>query len=436
MTSVAPPGRLGSRRALSILAGLVTLLVWTAGPATASPSVQFGVQDDAWLLHGPGTLSSRIAELDRLGVDIVRVTLRWNEVARRRPTDPRDQLDPAYRWSGADRALRVLRRHGLEALVTLVGTPRWANGGQSPNWAPTDSRSFGNFAYAAANRYPWVGAWTIWNEPNQPRWLQPTSAGVYVTRLLNPGYTQIHAVIPEARVGGGMTSPRANAGVSPVAWIREMGELGALLDAYAHHPYPSQPKLESPWEGGCERCSTLSMAALERLLDEVRRSLGPKRIWLTEYGYQTDPPDAILGVSPEIQARYVASAARRVYLAPYVDMLINFMVRDDEETAGWQSGLITERGLEKPSYTAFRLPLEQVSRTEDRVTLWGQIRPRAGLQPYRLRVYRTGRWSWLGEMRWTDARGFFTVTVRATRGSRVKVFSLEDGSYSLELRLR
>jgi hypothetical protein len=436
VTGVPAVGRLSPRWVFSILTGLVMLALWSAGPVAASPSVQFGVQDDAWLLHGPGRLDARIAELERLGVDIVRVTLRWDEIAWRKPADPRDHLDPTYEWGDADRVLRGLRRHDIAALVTLVGTPSWANGDQSFNWAPDDARSFGNFAYAAAHRYSWVRYWTIWNEPNQPRWLAPTSARIYVTRLLNPAYAQIHAVIPGARVGGGMTSPRANRGVSPVAWIREMGSLGARLDAYAHHPYPSQPKLESPWQGGCEHCSTLSMAQLERLLEEVRRSFGPTRVWLTEYGYQTDPPDAILGVSPDLQARYVASAARRVYLAPYVDMLIHFLVRDDAETDGWQSGLISDDGNRKPSYTAFRLPLEQVSRTRDRVILWGQIRPRPGSQPYRLRIYRDGLWSWLGKTRLTDARGFFTVTVRATRGSLVKVFSPGERGYSLELRIR
>lgn len=98
--------------------------------------------------------------------------------------------------------------------------------------------------------------------------------------------------------------------------------------------------------------------------------------------------------------------------------------------------MVTEDGVEKPSYTAFRLPLEQVARTADHVTLWGQIRPRSGAQPYRLRVLRDGRWSWLGDIRWTDTRGFFSVTVRAKRGSLVKVFSPRDRSYSLQLRIR
>ena len=126
------------------------------------------------------------------------------------------------------------------------------------------------------------------------------------------------------------------------------------------------------------------MAELERLLTVVRESFGPVRIWLTEYGYQTDPPDLLLGVPPATQAAYVASSARRVYVAPQVDMLIYYLVYDDAAPEGWQSGFFTANGTAKPSYTAFRFPLVQVSRTGDRVALWGQIRPRSGSQPYRL----------------------------------------------------
>lgn len=423
-------------RAAALVAAVVTVVLSIAGSALASPSIQYGVQDDAWLLHGPGTLDSRIDELEQLGVDIVRYTLRWDQIAATRPENPRDHTDPAYEWRSADVVLKGLRRRDINVVVTLVGTPAWANGGRSFNWGPTDGRSFGNFAYAAARRYPWIQAWTIWNEPNQPRWLRPTSAATYVTRLLNPAYAQIHAAVPEARVAGGMTAPRAtSAGVSPVAWIREMGREGARLDAYAHHPYPSQPQRESPWTGACGHCSTITMAELERLLREVRASFGPVRIWLTEYAYQTNPPDDVLGVPPDTQALYVASAARRVYLAPHVDMLIHYLVRDDAAPEGWQSGLFTEDGTPKPSYTAFRLPVVQVGRTGDRVTLWGQVRPRSGAQPYRILVYRDGRWSGLGGTRQTNSRGFFTVTVRAPRGSLVTVYSPRDRAYSLTVRV-
>ena len=49
-----------------------------------------------------------------------------------------------------------------------------------------------------------------------------------------------------ARVAGGVTAPRGNTGgVSPVQWIRGMGAAKARLDAYAHHPYPLRPRVES-----------------------------------------------------------------------------------------------------------------------------------------------------------------------------------------------
>ena len=114
-----------------------------------------------------------------------------------------------------------------------------------------------------------MNRWLIWNEPNQARWLQPTSPKVYVTKLLNPAYRAIKQANPQARVGGGVTAPRGNlGGVSPLAWIEGMGRAGAKLDAYAHHPYPLQPQVETPWSGGCRHCQTISMASLDRLIAE------------------------------------------------------------------------------------------------------------------------------------------------------------------------
>ena len=418
-----------------LVAGVLGALA-LAAPANAAPGALYGVQDDAWLAHGPGTLESRLKELDRLGVDVVRYTLRWDVVAPDRPATPRNATDPSYEWRSADVVLRGLRRHGIEALVTLYGTPGWANGGGAPNVAPASARSFADFARAAATRYRWVRLWAIWNEPNRRQWLQPASAGTYVRKLLNPAYAQIHAVIRGARVGGGMTAPRAGAGgVSPVAWIKAMGSLRARLDAYAHHPYPGRPQVETPWGPACRSCTTIAMGDLERLVGLVHKNFGHKRIWFTEYGYQTNPPDIFLGVSPEKQAEYVASAIRRVQLAPSVDMLIFFLVRDDAAHEGWQSGFTTVRGAKKPSYTAFRLSLMKTTRRGTLVGLWGRIRTRTGAQPYRIRVYRDGGWTWLSGTRLTDSHGAFKLQVRAPAGSLVQVYSVRDRAAGLAVRV-
>jgi hypothetical protein len=423
------------RLVLLIASALAALVV----PATAqaSRSIQYGIQDDAWLAYGPGSLDDRLDRLDALGVQIVRYTLRWDEIARRAPANPRSHVDPAYRWGVNDAVLRGLRARRIDAVVTLYGTPRWANGGQSPNWAPTSASAVSGFAYAAAKRYWWVRRWLVWNEPNQRLHLRPTSPVVYVSRLLNPAYAALKTANRRALVGGGITAPRGGAGgVSPIDWIRGMGRAGARLDAYAHNPYPLNPRRETPSSGGCFSCATITMATLERLLAEVSRAFGPKRIWLTEYGYQTNPPDRFLGVSHALQARYLAEAALRVYRAPRVDMLIQFLVRDEPIAARWQSGLVGTDGVVKPAYQAFVLPLAQVSRSGTRTVLWGQVRPRSGTQTYRLQQFRGGRWAWIGSTSRTNGQGFFQRVVVAGRGVRFRVWSPRDRVFSPVLTVR
>jgi hypothetical protein len=402
--------------------------------AEASPSIQYGVQDDAWLLGGPGTFDERLDQVDALGVDLVRVNIRWDLVAAKRPTQTTSDLDPAYNWAAPDVLLQGLRARGIGAVVTLVGSPRWANGGRASNWAPKSTSSFANFAYAAATRYPWVRRWVIWNEPNKYWQLRPTSPATYTKFLLNPAYAALKRANRANLVGGGVTAPRGGSGsVSPVDWIRGMDRAHARLDAYAHHPYPVS-RLETPTSGGCKQCENITMADLDRLLSNVKRAFGAKRIWLTEYGYQTNPPDRFFGVSQKTQARYLSEAALRAYRAPRVDMLIHFLVRDEAHVGRWQSGLFTINNAPKLAASTFPMPLSRMSIRGATVTLWGQVRPGAGAQTYRLR-YTTGHgWRWLGGSRRTSSRGFYVVKVRVPL--RTTVQAVANGDFSAAVRVR
>ena len=400
-----------------LVAVLACALVGAVAPAAgASSGVRFGIQDDAWLVHGPGDLEQRLDRLELLGVDLVRFNLHWDQIEATRG-------QPA--WEDSDAVLEGLHARGIPVLVGLVGSPRWANGGRTPNFAP-GAASFAAFARDAATRYRWVREWLIWNEPNQVRWLRPTTAAVYVRQILNPAYAAIHAVIPSAKVGGGVTAPRASAGgVSPVAWIRGMRAAGAHLDAYAHHPYPSSTR-ETPFAGGCGHCTTITMATLERLLSEVNRAFGPKRIWLTEYGYQTGR----YGVSQQRQAELIGQSGLRVYKAPRVDMLVHYLVKDEPQAGRFQSGLFQNSGRPKLAAFAFPLPLAQAGRSGGNLVLWGQVRPHAGVQTFRVQVRTGGVWRFSGGIRKTGARGFFSVAVPAARGTAVRIFSPQDNAYS------
>jgi hypothetical protein len=199
-----------------------------------------------------------------------------------------------------------------------------------------------------------------------------------------------------------------------------MDRAGARLDVFAHHPYPDNAS-ESPFTGGCDHCKTITMATLERLLREVGRAFPRARIWLTEYAYQTRPPDPF-GVSLETQARFVSEAARRVHAAPKVDMLIHYLYRDEPDLGRWQSGLETIDGRPKLALLATMLPLAQVSRRGSRTALWGQIRPGEGRQRYVLQTLSGGRWIAVGRARLTDARGYLRLTVEAGRGTLFRLW--------------
>src|SRR5215475_3252217 len=413
---------------LAVLAAVCAAAVMLIVPAvaSASPYIQYGVQDDAYLSAGP-SLDGRLDTLDRMGARLVRFTVNWRQVARTEPRKAVNPADPAYDWSNTDAVLNGLHTRKLAVLVTLYGTPAWANGGRKASALPASKWSLGAFATAVAQRYPWIRMWEVWNEPNLRSFLNPNSPVLYVQRLLNPTYAALHALNRANRVAGGATSPRATpSGMSPVAFMRGMRAARPRMDAYSHHPYPVTRR-ERPngfYGDTCRYCKgVLTMANLPLLLKEVRRDFGAKRIWLTEYGYQTNPPDPS-GVSRSVQAQYLAEAALRARNARIVDVLVNFLVEDEARLAGWQSGLLTASGAAKPSFNSFMLPISQAARAGLRTTIWGQVRTGFGKREYRLQRLAGVRWVNVGGPALTDVRGSYRRVVRAARGMRFRALWL------------
>ena len=410
------------RRFLACLGAAALACAAVPALAAGAPGIAYGLTDDAWLANGPGTIDGRVATLDGLGVQVVRFTLRWDQVAPTEPADPTNPQDPAYNWSTPSSVLDALHARGIDVVLQLDGAPSWSNGGKPPNYVPTSTKSFGAFATAVAREYPWVTKFQIWNEPNQARWLRPTSALLYVTHLLNPAYAALHAATAGAKVAGGGTAPRGSTGgVSPLAWITAMHRARARLDVYAHNPYPLDPKRETPLHApACSKCTTVTMATLSRLERLVGLYFPRARIWLTEYGYQSNPPDRILGVTPALQARYMSEGAYAAYRAPRVDMLIHFLYRDEPTLARFQSGLVTLRNAPRPALAAFELPLAETSRSGSSTSLWGQLRaPNVGTVA--VLEQRTGT-AWTSFARITvGTGGFFRWRGRLARGAVVRV---------------
>jgi hypothetical protein len=380
------------------LAAAVCVAVVLAAPPVASGSryLQIGIFDDTQILYGSTDRVFR--DLDALHVQVIRVNLWWGRpgmgVARRKPRNPMNPNDPAYDWAVYDRAVGYAAQYGMKVVFSLLGTPSWANRAKGWNVAPTNVLDFKRFATAAARRYtgrfpgadgralPAVRNWLVWNEPNNPVFLKPQykrvkgrwtiqSAKDYA-KLCNAAVNAFHTVARSSKVACGVTGPRGNnnpsqarASVSPLAFLRAMKSAGARgFDAYAHHPYYGRPN-ETPTtppppgiHGNAPTAITLGNFSL--LVREVTKLYGNKRIWITEYGYQTNPPDKLFGVSYAKQALYLRQAYTLVRRNPRVDMFLWFLLRDERRLDGWQSGLITVNGRKKPAFNTFARLLDGV----------------------------------------------------------------------------
>ena len=137
--------------------------------------------------------------------------------------------------------------------------------------------------------------------------------------------------------------------------MRAAGARG--FDAYAHHPYygfrgetPTTPPAGGP-AGGPP--TAVAMGNLGVLIREVTRLYGPLRIWITEYGYQTNPPDRTFGVSWAKQALYLRQAWQLAHANPRIDVFLWFLLQDEAPLGRWQSGLLTVTGNRKPAFAVF-----------------------------------------------------------------------------------
>jgi hypothetical protein len=117
-------------------------------------------------------------------------------------------------------------------------------------------------------------------------------------------------------------------------------------------------------------------------------------------------------------------------------MLIHYLVKDEPQASRFQSGLFNIAGRPKLAALAFPLPIAQAGRSGGKLVLWGQVRPRTGVQAYRVQVRIGGKWRFSGGTRRTTARGFFSTAVDAPRGSSVRIYSAPDRAYSATMLAR
>jgi hypothetical protein len=343
---------------------------------------------------------------------------------------------------------------------------------------------------------PRVASWSVWNEPNQPGWLAPqkrTVGGVQaldsprlyrlyadaaLAALTNTGHGPstdtllIGELAPEgcyAR-GPGCTYPSYDEPVPPVPFLQAMycvnsdyrrltGRQAALLHCpasasafvagnhglfeatgFAHHPYSFfQPPDRSLPEHGFIPLSDLGR--LTTALDRIFAVYGVHRklpIYLTEYGYETNPPDMFRGVSPAVQSGYLNQAQYMAMRDPRVRSMSQFLLYDSPPVkqypvgssqywSSFQTGLLYANGTPKPSLNSYRLPIF-LPRTSfhsgSRVLVWGMLRlaPNEARQSALIQWRpRQGAYRTIGHVTTRDPSGVLSANVSMPGSGAVRI---------------
>jgi hypothetical protein len=188
------------------------------------------------------------------------------------------------------------------------------------------------------------------------------AAPAIYAKICTAVYEAVHAAQDNAQVACGATAPRGDnspestrPSISPLAFLRAVKAAGlASFDAWAHHPYYGGP-LEKPSSRPPSWESAVELGNIGVLISELTRLYGPKPVWITEYGFQTNPPDRLFGVSLAKQASYLRQAYAIARANPRIELFTWFLLRDQANVStGWQSGLETLVGLPKPAFAAFQ----------------------------------------------------------------------------------
>jgi hypothetical protein len=130
------------------------------------------------------------------------------------------------------------------------------------------------------------------------------------------------------------------------------------------------------------------LEALDRLTRTHRLDRENRYLYLTEYGYETSPPDPQVPFGPERQAELLSWAELIATRDPRVRMWPQFQLLDRpggpagprlRPFGDWQTGLYYEDWSPKPAAAAYRTPtfagcVHRGGRT--RVLVWGRVRDR------------------------------------------------------------
>ena len=444
-------GRARAPRALAVLLAIGTMLGVSAGAGPASaygPALQTSVTQNAPpIAGGPLTFD----HIRAAGASFTELSIPWKDIAPGAPSRGFNASDPnsgAYDWRESDYQVKLAVASGVQPVIDIGSAPGWA---LLPGTSTPDPVALAQFTHAAAERYngtrpglPRVRYWAVWNEPNVSMFMAPQQAGgqpvaVYRYRdMVNDVAAQVHSVMPDNLVVAGQLFPNfVNRpdiqATAPLTFLRALFCLSAdrvprptchtqvNADIWSVHPYSSgQPSDMPPNQ---DAVWIANLASMRKLLDAAHQagnlvSPGRPAFWVTEFGWNTSPPNPG-GVPVQLDARWLAESLYRMWSAG-VSVASYFNLRDDMSSGSiFHSGLYyaCAGGLAcdqpKPLFSAFRFPFVALPGGGRRVVVWGRTPFGTGGR-VTIQVSSAHGWRGLAALR-TDGNGIFTARLRVAR---------------------
>ncbi|HEY8866665.1 MAG TPA: hypothetical protein VIM22_07005, partial [Solirubrobacteraceae bacterium] len=333
---------------------------------------------------------------------------------------------------------------------------------------------------------PRVNYWSIWNEPNQPVFLAPQWLGGVETApriyraLLDSAFSALRAtghgsdtiLYGDTAPKGGVT-PLVDGTMRPLTFLRALycvnrayaplrgakarrygcptrgpnakfaAQHPALFNAtgFAHHPYSilTPPFVRSRFP---DSIGLADLRLLERTLDRLYRRYGSGRrvpVYITEFGYQTRPPDPF-GYPERLAAEYINESEFILYSDPRIrathqfllvdaDPLTQFPKNSSSYWSTFQTGLIGLDGKRKLLFGAYRFPVYVVGsqrRAPGSFRVWGDVRAgRFGVAQTAAVQFRpkghTTKFTTLKVVRTTNPHGYLDTHVFLRRSGAVRL---------------
>jgi hypothetical protein len=218
---------------------------------------------------------------------------------------------------------------------------------------------------------------------------------------------------------------------------------------FAHHPYsfnapPNKPYFLRSW------ITMYNLGSFEQMLNRIVGSYGQSRrggvpLYLTEFGYESDPPNPFVKNTTAQQAAWLNEAEYMAYRDPYVKTVTQFELVDSLPNSSdkvgtyaywarsFQTGLEFSDGDPKPAFDAYRIPIwVPDTRPGISVPVWGELRPadHYQLQYAVIEFRRSGTRSFkqLTEVSTANSQGFVSAHVAIPSAGSVRLAWLDPAT--------